>query len=107
MVSSTLVQGYILVMLVLANLPFLNQRMFLVIPVTAAGQRKSFWIQMVEWFVLYAVAIGIGLYLEDSIGGIQHKPWEFWVVTLFMFATLATPGFIWQYQLRRQLWPHR
>lgn len=107
MVSNTLVQGYILVMLVLANLPFLNQRVFLVIPAAPAGGRKSFWFQMAEWFVLYAVAIGIGLYLENSIGGIQPKPWEFWVVTLFMFATLAAPGFIWQYQLRRQLWPNR
>lgn len=107
MVSNSLVQGYILVMFILANLPFLNQRMFLLIPVTAPGSRKSFWIQMVEWFVLYAIAIGIGLYLENSIGGIQHKPWEFWVVTLFMFATLAAPGFIWQYQLSRHLWPSR
>lgn len=103
MVNDTLVQGYIFALLVLANLPFINQRLFVLIPVVKSGQRKPFWFRLVEWFVLYAIGIGIGLYLEDQIGGIQHKPWEFWVVTLFMFATLAAPGFVWQYQLKKQL----
>lgn len=102
MVNDTLVQGYILVLLVLANLAFLNQRLFLLIPVVGAGERKPFWFRLVEWLVWYAIGIGIGLYFENSIGGIQHKPWEFWVVTLFMFGTFSAPGFIWQYQLRRQ-----
>ena len=103
MVSDTLVQGYIFALLVLANLPFMNQRLFLLIPVVSTGRLKPFWFRLVEWFVLYAVGIGIGLFLENQIGGIQHKPWEFWVVTLFMFATLSAPGFVWQYQLRRQI----
>ncbi|MHB1229117.1 MAG: DUF2818 family protein [Halothiobacillus sp.] len=103
MVSDTLVQGYILALLVLANVPFFNQRLFLFIPVVTAGYLKPFWFRLVEWFVLYGVGMGIGFFLENQIGGIQHKPWEFWVVTLFMFATLAAPGFVWQYQLRRQI----
>lgn len=105
MVNNSLVHGYILALFILANLPFLNQRLFLLIPVVRAGLRKPFWFRLVEWLVLYAVGIGIGLYFENAIGGIQHKPWEFWVVTLFMFGTFAAPGFIWQYQLRRQLSP--
>jgi hypothetical protein len=103
MVSDTLVQGYIVALLVLANVPFFNQRLFLLIPVVSAGRVKPFWFRLVEWLVLYGVGIGIGLFLENQIGGIQHKPWEFWVVTLFMFATLSAPGFVWQYQLRRQV----
>ena len=67
MVNDTLVQGYIFALLVLANLPFINQRLFVLIPVVKSGQRKPFWFRLVEWFVLYAIGIGIGLYLEDQI----------------------------------------
>ena len=103
MIDNSLVLGYIAGLFVLANLPFLNQRAFLVIPVTAKGNRKSFWIRLAEWIVWYAVGMGIGLYIEQSIGGIQAKTWVFWAVTLFMFGVFSSPGFIWQYQLRRHL----
>jgi len=103
MIDSSVVMAYIAGLFVLANLPFLNQRLFLVIPVAAKGTSKSFWFRLAEWLVYYAVGMAIGLYIEQSIGGMQHKTWVFWAITLFMFGVFSSPGFIWQYQLRRHL----
>lgn len=103
MIDNSVVLGYIAGLFVLANLPFLNQRLFLVIPVAAKGASKSFWFRLAEFVVLYAVGMAIGLYIEQSIGGLQQKTWVFWAVTIFMFGVFSSPGFIWQYQLRKHL----
>ena len=103
MIADWLIASYLIGLFVLANLPFVNQRLFLLIPVTAAGRQKSFWWRIVEWLVYFVVGLGAGLYIEYSIGGIEAKGWEFWVVSASIFAVFSVIGFIWQYQLRKYL----
>lgn len=103
MVPDWIVIVYLLALLVLANLPFVNQRLFLVVPVAAPGKLKSFWWRLVEWVVYFVIAMGLGLYLEYALTGIEAKDWIFWSVAASIFAVFSAPGFIWQYQLRKYL----
>ncbi|MFO8044972.1 MAG: DUF2818 family protein [Halomonas sp.] len=103
MIADWIIASYLIGLFVLANLPFINQRLFLVIPVTEPGRQKSFWWRIVEWLVYFVVGMGAGLYLEYSIGGIEPKGWEFWAVSAAIFAVFSVIGFIWQYQLRKYL----
>jgi hypothetical protein len=41
--------------------------------------------------------------LEARIGQNYAQGWEFYAVTLSLFATFAFPGFVWQYLLRRRV----
>lgn len=89
--------------IVAANLPWLSERWFLVI---ARRDRriKPFWLRLMEWAVLYALVLGLGLGLEQkATGHIHAQAWEFYTVTLCLFAVGALPGFIYRYQLRRVL----
>lgn len=91
----------ILVALFGANLPFLNQRLFALIPVVrTAGRKKSFWLRLLELFVLYCLTGALGYVLESSIGNVFSQGWEFYAVSGCLFLVLAFPGFIYQY-LRR------
>ena len=103
MIADSIIISYLLGLFVLANLPFLNQRLFLVVRVAAPGRQKSFWWRIVEWLVYFAMGVAGGLYLEYTIGGIEPKGWEFWVVSASIFAVFSVVGFIWQYQLRKHL----
>jgi len=85
----------------LATLPFVNQRLFGVLPVAVFGKSKPFWVRMAEWLVLFFVVLGIGLFLEDSMGSLHPKDWEFYVILFFVFVVFAVPGYIWQYQLKK------
>ena len=82
---------------VAANLPFVNERIFIVGP---RRQRKPLGWRLVELVVLYAVTLGVGFALEARIGQIQPQGWEFYVAMASLFLTLAFPGFVWRY-LRR------
>ena len=88
---------------VAANLPWLSERWLLVIA-HRDGQPKPFWLRLVEWALLYALVLGLGLGLEYKATGTVHiQDWEFYTVTLCLFAVGALPGFIYCYQLRRLL----
>ncbi|MBI2768853.1 MAG: DUF2818 family protein [Burkholderiales bacterium] len=89
----------IAVALCAANLPFLNQRLFAVVPMAAP---KPLALRLAELVVLYFVAGGLGLALEKSAGQIAPQGWEFYAVTGALFIVFAFPGFIWRY-----LWKHR
>ena len=77
-----------------ANLPFLTQRLFGVMPL-AAG--KNLAIRLAEVVVLYFVVGGIGLLLEQRAGQIAPQGWEFYAVTGPLFLTFAFPGFVRRY----------
>lgn len=81
-----------------ANLPFVNQRWLAVIP--RAGQ-KTLWMRAGELLVLYLLVGGLGLFLEQSGGQIYPQGWEFYATTVALFLTLAFPGFVYRYLLRR------
>ena len=99
---STSSQIVILVLLALlaANLPFVNQRILVVGPHREA--KPLVW-RLAELVLLYFVVGGVGLALENHGGQIAPQGWEFYAVTGTMFVTLAFPGFVYRYLMHR---PH-
>ena len=83
-----------------ANLPFINQRLFAVVPLRAAA--KPLALRLAELVVLYFATGGIGLLLEKRMGQIAPQGWEFYAVTAALFVTLAFPGFVWRYLLKHK-----
>ena len=88
----------ILVAVVAANLPFVNERLFVVGP---RRQPKSLGWRLVELVVLYGVTLAVGFALEARLGQLQRQGWEFYVAMASLFLTLAFPGFVWRYLKRR------
>jgi len=88
---------------VAANLPWLSERWLFMIA-RRNGQAKPFWWRLIEWGLLYGFIVGMGLGFERKTTGTnQTQDWEFFAVTLCLFAVAALPGFIYRYQLRRLL----
>jgi hypothetical protein len=85
------------VALVGANLPFVNQRIFLVGPRRAP--KPPLW-HVVELVVYAAVAAAIGRMLEAQISQTAPQRWEFYAIWGSVMVTLAFPGFVWRF-LRR------
>lgn len=85
--------------LVAANLPFVTERLGLLGP---RRQAKALGWRLLELLVLYGLVGAVGLALEKHAGQIAPQGWEFYAVTFTMFVTLAFPGFVWRYLLRRR-----
>lgn len=99
MTHSTAVWLVLLVALIAANLPFLNNRWLAVIP---RALPKSLWIRLAELVLLYFVVGGVGLALEQSGGQIYPQGWEFYATTASLFLTFAFPGFVYRYLYLKQ-----
>ena len=95
--SSSAVWLVLLIALVAANLPFVNERLFIIGPGLAP---KVIGWRLLELVVLWAVTLAIGFALEARAGQIQPQGWEFYAALGFTFLTFAFPGFVWRY-LRR------
>jgi hypothetical protein len=80
--------------LIAANLPFVSQRLLGVLPL-AGG--KTLAVRLGELVLLYFVVGGIGLLLENRLGQIAPRGWEFYAVTATLFLTFAFPGFVYRY----------
>jgi ribulose-5-phosphate 4-epimerase/fuculose-1-phosphate aldolase len=89
----------LLALLLAANLPFVNDRWLAVIP---RATPKTLWMRVGEMLVWYALAIALGLALEQSAGQIAPQGWEFYAVTGALFLTLAFPGFVYRYLYKRK-----
>jgi hypothetical protein len=85
--------------LVAANLPFVSQRLFAVIPL---ANGKNLAVRLVELVVLYLLVGGLALLLEQRLGQIAPQGWEFYAITGTLFITLAFPGFVWRYLLKHR-----
>ncbi|MET3917281.1 hypothetical protein ABID97_004063 [Variovorax sp. OAS795] len=90
----------LVVALLAANLPFLNERLFGV--VTLRTQPKPLAIRLAELVALYFVAGGVGLLFERRAGQIAPQGWEFYAVTGALFIVLAFPGFTWRYLMKHR-----
>ncbi|MDS4025654.1 MAG: DUF2818 family protein [Candidatus Contendobacter sp.] len=91
------------VAVIATNLPWLSER-WLLIFARPDRRAKPFWLRLIEWGLLYGLVIGMGFGFEyKTTGAIHAQGWEFYVVTLCLFAVSALPGFIYRYQLRRLL----
>jgi hypothetical protein len=88
----------ILFAVVAANLPFVNERLFVVGP---RRQPKAFGWRLLELVLLYGLTLGFGFMLEARLGQRQPQGWEFYAALASLFITLAFPGFVWRYLKRR------
>jgi hypothetical protein len=93
----------ILAAIVAANLPFLNERLFGLIPIRLFGQRsvKPIWLRLIELVVLYVLVGVVAHLLESQIGNVFAQGWEFYAITGCLFIVLAYPGFVFRYLRRR------
>jgi hypothetical protein len=88
----------ILFALVAANLPFVNDRLFIIGPVRAP---KALPWRLLELALMAALALGLGWLIEGRIGQRAPQNWEFYVSALSLFLTFAFPGFVWRYLRKR------
>ena len=79
---------------VAANLPFLNERQFLLGP---SRSPKGFGWRLLELSVYAALVVAAGLALERHLGQVQSQGWAFYAVIACIFLTLGFPGFVWRY----------
>ena len=89
----------VLLALLLANLPFISNRLF---AVYALKQSKNLAIRLAEMVVWYFLVGGLGLYLEQRTGQIAPQGWEFYAITGALFITFAFPGFTWRYLFKHR-----
>jgi hypothetical protein len=95
--SSAAVWLVLFVALLGANLPFVNERLFVLGPARAP---KNIGWRLLELVVMWGLTLALGFVLEARVGQIQPQGWEFYAALGFLFLTFAFPGFVWRY-LRR------
>ncbi len=83
-----------------ANLPFLNNRLLLL--VSLKNEIKPFWIRLLELAFWYAVTGVVAYLLEARIGAALLQGWEFYVITGCFFLVLAFPGFVYRYLFKHK-----
>ena len=89
----------VLVALLLANLPFISNRLF---AFYVLAESKGLALRLAELVVGYFVAGGLGLFLEQRTGQIAPQGWEFYAITGTLFVTFAFPGFVYRYLFKRR-----
>lgn len=82
-----------------ANLPFVNERLFVVGP--RHTPKKGVGARLLELVAYAALVTATGMALEGHLGQAQSQGWQFFAVMGCVFLTLAFPGFVWRYLRRR------
>lgn len=90
----------LVVAVVSANLPFANERLFVVGP--RRVPEKAFGWRLLELAAFALLTWGIGVGLESAMGQRSPQGWEFYAAGICLFITLASPGFVWRYLRRRR-----
>jgi hypothetical protein len=90
----------LLLAFIAANLPFLVERIFLVVKPAAGG--KNFGWRLLELVVLFFVVGGIAWLLESRLGAVHRQNWEFYAVNASLFVVFAYPGFVYRYLWRKR-----
>jgi len=91
------VVSVLIIAVLAANAPFLNNRLFLLGPRRAP--KRLGW-RLLELAVYCALVAALGRAIEGSLGRVSEQRWEFVAIWVLVFLTLAFPGFVWRY-LRR------
>ena len=99
MASSLPVWLVLVVAVLAANLPFMNDRLLAVVPLRSG---KPLPLRLAELVLMYFIAGGVGLLFEQRAGQIAAQKWEFYAITGALFITLAFPGFIFRYLWKRK-----
>jgi hypothetical protein len=94
------VAALLLLALVLANVPFLTERLFLVWRFASGGKGVR-W-RLLELIVLYFVLGAVAYAMEARLGPVHRQSWEFYAVTACLFLFFAYPGFVYRYLWRRR-----
>lgn len=89
----------VLLALLVANLPFISNRLFAVL---ALKTPKNLAVRLAEMVVWYLVVGALGLYLEQRTGQIAPQGWEFYAITGTLFLTFAFPGFTYRYLFKHR-----
>jgi hypothetical protein len=97
MTQTTSVWLVVLLALLAANLPFINERF---LAVYRLSQGKSLGLRLGELVIWYFAVGGLSLYLEQRAGQIAAQGWEFYAITGVLFVTLSFPGFVYRYLLK-------
>ncbi|TDM06959.1 MAG: DUF2818 domain-containing protein [Ideonella sp. MAG2] len=98
MTSATAVWVVLVLAVLAANLPFVNERLMVLGPKRAP---KPFAWRLLELVILGGLTLVAGSLMESSLGQRAPQRWEFYAAFVCLFVTLAFPGFIWRY-LRKQ-----
>lgn len=86
----------ILLFLIIANLPWFTERVFLVFPLNKV---KSVLVRLIELIVFYFASLLIAIAAEIQFSGdVFPQQWEFFVTTFCLFLVLSVPGVIYRYQ---------
>lgn len=83
---------------VLANLPFINERLLAVGPSQVS---KGVAARLLELLLYTALTIGLGRWLEGRNSQTAEQGWQFYAVFTCVMLTLAFPGFVWRHLRRR------
>ena len=89
--------GLLLLALMLANAPFVFSRF---LGFAANKQQKPIWL-ILELLLAYGVFIGIGRAIEAHFGQNAPQAWQFYAVSFCLFLSMAFPGFVWRYLLKK------
>jgi Protein of unknown function (DUF2818) len=89
----------VLLALLLANVPFVSNRLFAVYTLQSP---KSLAVRLAEMAAGYLLVGGLGMYLEQRNGQIAPQGWEFYAVTGTLFVTFAFPGFTYRYLFKHR-----
>ncbi|OZI24746.1 hypothetical protein CAL18_04070 [Bordetella genomosp. 7] len=85
--------------LVSANLPFLTERVLVVLPWKQGA--KPFWLRMLELLAYYGLVLALGFAFEAALGNRFSQGWEFYAITLSLYLVLGYPGFVYRYLFKR------
>ena len=81
-----------------ANLPFFNQQLFGLVPLSKdAAYVKPIWVRLLELLALYFAVGLVAHFLEAGIGNVFPQGWEFYAITGCLFLVLAYPGYVLRY----------
>jgi hypothetical protein len=119
MTSQSAVFTLLVAAVVLANLPWINERLFAVIGLRSGA--KPFWVRLLEWGVGFGLvallawrlelgcqlSLGAFLGLSECPGELHPKQWEFYTVAIVLYAVFALPGFIYLTERRRHRRPRQ
>lgn len=83
-----------------ANLPFISERLFALIPIKSWIRKPAAAI-VIELAVLYLIIGLVGYGFETAIMNPFARTWEFYVTTLCIFLVLGYPGFVYRYLLKK------
>jgi hypothetical protein len=94
------VAALLLLAAVLANLPFVSERLFLAWPFRS-GIKAIGW-RLLELIAYYFVTGAAAYLMESRLGPVHTQRWEFYAITACLFLVLAFPGFVYRYLWRRR-----